>query len=157
MLFHKPAIHGIYALCYLSKQPSDVVTSAAKVAEAMQVPPEQAAKVLQALQSGGMVSASRGRSGGYRLAKALNRISLLEVIELLAAGDEDERLQPRDCPNAKSKTCSAYGGMVSINNRVRDLLARETLAGVVGELCEDHARTATPRRKIVQLTGGRSR
>lgn len=134
MLFHKPAIHAMYVLCYLSRQKSDNVVSAARIADAMSVPPEQAAKVLQVLQGIGLVTATRGRTGGYRLARSLDEITVLEVIDALAVGDEEERLQPRSCPTA-TQTCSAHGGMLELSNRVRSILAQETLSNLLGAPC----------------------
>ena len=69
MLLSKTIIHGVYVLCYLSRQPSDVVIPAGPIAESMSVPPEQAAKILQALTRAGLVRSTRGRRGGYALAK----------------------------------------------------------------------------------------
>lgn len=135
MLFHKPAIHAIYVLCYLSRQDQQSVVSAARIAEAMEVPPEQAAKILQVLQAAGLVQAIRGRSGGYRLSRRLAEISTLEVIDALAAGDEEERLRARSCPLAEQQACSAHRGMVSLNERVRAMLANESLDSILGEPC----------------------
>lgn len=135
MLFHKPAIHAIYVLCYLSRQDQETVVSAARIAEAMEVPPEQAAKVLQVLQAAGLVQAIRGRAGGYRLARQLSEISTLEVIDALAAGDEEERLRARQCPIAGDRDCTAHHGMVNINERVRALLANESLDQLLGHPC----------------------
>lgn len=145
MLFHKPAIHATYVLCYLSRQDRQTVCPAAKVAEAMEVPPEQAAKVLQVLQNVGLVTAVRGRSGGYKLARELADISVLEVIDALASGDEQDRLQPRQCPASDNgKICSAHAGMVSVNERVRKILAETNLADVLGTPCTEHDRVSRP-------------
>ena len=134
MLFHKPAVHGVYVLCYLSRQREGTVVSAARVSEAMDVPPEQAAKVLQTLHAGGLVAATRGRSGGYRLARGLEQISLLDVIDLLTPGDSDDRLQQRDCPMGE-QACTAYTGLVDAHERVRALLAGMSLAALMGHPC----------------------
>lgn len=148
MLFHKPAIHAIYVLCFLSRQDQQSVVSAARIAEAMQVPPEQAAKILQVLQSAGLVQAVRGRSGGYRLARQLSEISTLEVVDALAAGDDEERLRARSCPLADQQACTAHRGMVNLNERVRAMLANESLEEMLGQPCcpEGHAQQACVRR-----------
>jgi Rrf2 family protein len=152
MLFHRPAIHAIYVLCYLSKQDKSVVIPAAKVADAMEVPPEQAAKVLQVLQNVGLVNAIRGRSGGYKLARPLDEISVLEVVDALASGDEQDRLQPRECPVANDHhACTAHGGMVSLNQRVREMLSKESLAKMFANPCEKARADVEPR--IAKLSG----
>lgn len=135
MLFHKPAVHGIYVLCYLSREGEKNVVSASRAAEEMQVPPEQAAKVLQVLQNIGLVDAIRGRSGGYRLAKPLNEISVLEVVDALSAGDVNECLQGRSCPATPDQFCRSHAGMVALNNQVRDIMAKRSLAELAGPGC----------------------
>jgi Rrf2 family protein len=135
MLFRRPAVHGVYVLCFLGRQPAGAIVSAAQVAGAMGVPPEQTAKLLQVLQSIGLVEAIRGRAGGYRLARPLEEIPLLTVVDALTAGTDEDRLQPRSCPASSDQTCHAYHGMVAVNERVRTLLAGHSLAQLVGQEC----------------------
>lgn len=151
MLFHKPAVHGIYVLCYLNREGEKTVVSASKAADEMQVPPEQAAKVLQVLQNIGLVDAVRGRSGGYRLAKPLHEITVLEVVDALSAGDVSDCLQGRSCPSDPNKFCSSHAGMVSLNNEVRDMMSKRTLAEMAGPGCDAHAE-AQKREGMITLT-----
>ena len=85
----------------------------------------------------------RGRAGGYQLARGLAEITLLELIDALAAGDDQERLHPRSCPIAPADMCSAHVGMVEVNDRVRALLAETTLASVLGAPCSDEVSVAS--------------
>ena len=154
MLFHRPAVHSVYALCYLAKHPPDQVVPANRIAETMNVPSEQAAKLLQTLNAVGFVHATRGRSGGYRLAKPLAEISVLELIDAVASSDDEDALQPRECPLKESRECTAHHGMVALNDKVRKLLASETVAGLLGKTCklEDHVK-----RPPTKLTTRRGR
>ena len=136
MLFSKTMIHGIYILCYLSRQDEDTVVPAAPVAEAMNVPPEQAAKVLQALARAGVVRSVRGRRGGYALAKPLGEITLDDLFEALCPPHEDECFGPRSCPVDDDRTCSAYHGLVALYQRIRTFLGKETLAPLIEGSCE---------------------
>ena len=60
MLFSKTVTHAVYILCHLYKQKGNSVVTAAAVAEAMGVPPEQAAKILQVLAGADLVGSVRG-------------------------------------------------------------------------------------------------
>jgi Rrf2 family protein len=66
--------------------------TAASCAQELGVSPSYLAKVLQDLARGGLLSSSRGAAGGFELAREADRISCLEVIELL-----DGPLPERDC------------------------------------------------------------
>ncbi len=52
---------------------------AGRLAEFHELPPAYLAKHLQALSRAGIVTANRGVSGGYRLAKPATKITLLDI------------------------------------------------------------------------------
>lgn len=59
------------------------LTSRRLIARATLVPDSYLLKVLGALEQGGLVVSRRGPGGGYRLARAPGKISVLEVVELV--------------------------------------------------------------------------
>ena len=136
MLFPRPVIHGIYVLCYLSRQKPNVVVPAKEAASKMAVPPEQASKILQSLASAGLVEAHRGRLGGYSLAKPLDEITLADVCTAISDSDGQDRLQARTCPEAPTENCSAYAGLMRMHTCFWDVMRRETLASLLGEPCK---------------------
>lgn len=135
MLFSKTAIHGVYALCYLSRQQRGAALSAADVAAAVGIPKDYTSKVLQRLADAGLVVSVIGRHGGYALAKELRDISLVEVLDGLNPPEEENRLRPRSCTGEPSKMCEAHRGLLWLNARVRRALSNETLAALVGQAC----------------------
>jgi Rrf2 family protein len=136
MLFSKTMIHGVYVLCYLSRQPDDVVIPAGPIADAMNVPPEQAAKILQALTRAGLVRSARGRRGGYALARKPDEITLDKLVEALGSGDEQKRLGSRECPVRPGYVCSAYYGLEKLYDSIRQFLSTQTLAPLIETACE---------------------
>jgi Rrf2 family protein len=136
MLFSKTMIHGVYVLCYLSRQPEDMVIPAGPIADAMNVPPEQAAKILQSLTRAGLVRSARGRRGGYALAKKPDAITLDELVEALGSGDEQKRLGSRECPVRPGYVCSAYHGLEKLYDCIRQFLSTQTLAPLIESTCE---------------------
>ncbi len=135
MLFSSTAIHGLYALCYLSHQQRGTPISAAAVASAVCIPKDYASKVLKRLADAGLVDSVIGRGGGYALAKELRDIRLIEVLDALNPPEETDRLRPRSCMGAPSKMCVAHRGLLWVNARVRRALGNETLAALVGPAC----------------------
>jgi Rrf2 family protein len=70
------AIH----LCgVLGVVPAGFGLPAGRLAEFHELPPAYLAKHLQALSRAGIVTANRGVSGGYRLAKPASKITLLDI------------------------------------------------------------------------------
>lgn len=135
MLLPKPVIHGVYALCYLSRQPRHAIVPAKEVAAKMEVPPEQASKILQALASAGYLAAHRGRQGGYALRRDLREITLADVFGAINESNGQERLRPRPCPEAPVETCTAHGGLMRLHERFWDIMRAETLASLLGAAC----------------------
>jgi len=56
--------------------------SVRQIAEHYHIPDTLLAKVLQRLKSGGLVTSAKGASGGYKLARSLTEISLINVLNL---------------------------------------------------------------------------
>lgn len=57
--------------------------SAASLAEQVTLPASTVSKLLKIMSRSGLLNSSRGKQGGYTLAKAPQEISLAEVIEIL--------------------------------------------------------------------------
>jgi FeS assembly SUF system regulator len=85
IILSKLADYGVIVATHLAAHP-DRQANAATVAAATRLPQATVAKVLKALARAGLVSATRGAAGGYRLARPPEAIS---VAELVAAIDGD--------------------------------------------------------------------
>ena len=155
MLFSRTAVQGIYALCYLNTAKCEGPLSSPAVAEALGIPRDQAAKVLQCLNNTGLVQSVRGRNGGYVLLKRLNAILVVDVLDALNPPEDDERLRPKTCKRDSTRMCSAHHGLQGINQRVRQALGGETLAALDGTVCSDLGILGgEPRAELVCATEG---
>lgn len=140
MLLPHPVVHGVYVLCYLSRQEPKVVVPAKAVASSMGVPPEQASKILQALAAAGLVTAYRGRQGGYSLVRPLETITLADVFVAIADSQDEARLRSRRCPLGSREMCSAHSGLKRIHEEFWGLLRRESLSSLIGRPCSSKRR-----------------
>jgi Rrf2 family protein len=89
--------YAVRAMLALTRGNGNGLLSARRISDAMDIPVRFLPQVLADLQRAGLVEASPGRSGGYRLARDPASVSLLEVIE---AVEGDSRRQ----------TCVLHGG-----------------------------------------------
>lgn len=135
MFLGKTVVHGTYVLCYLSRTQTGELASSVAVAEALDIPPEHARKILTALVDASLVASVRGRSGGYALAKRPDEISMLDVIDALHPRAGEAVLQARGCPIAADGACRTRRGLATLREGVREFFAGKTLASVVGEDC----------------------
>ena len=79
IILSKLADYGVIVAAHLAADPERRVTASA-VAAATRLPPATVAKILKTLAHAGLVTATRGAFGGYRLARGATAISLAEVV-----------------------------------------------------------------------------
>ncbi len=137
MFFSRTAVHGIYAICYLSRQQAGDVIPSATVAAALGITQTHAAKVLKSLSMAGVVSSVRGRHGGYWLAKKMGEIRVVDVLDALNPLRDQNYLRAEICQGDKDRMCNAHCGLLRLEDRMRRALACETLEGLAGSVCTD--------------------
>jgi FeS assembly SUF system regulator len=96
IILSKLADYGVIVATHLAAHP-DRQANAAAIAAATRLPQATVAKLLKALAHAGLVTATRGAAGGYRLARLPAAISVAEVV---AAIDGDIAVTQ----------CSLHGG-----------------------------------------------
>lgn len=126
IILSKLADYGVIVATYLAADNDRQVTAAAAAA-ATRLPPATVAKILKALARAGLVTATRGALGGYRLARGAKAISLREVV---AAIDGDIGLTQcsihvTDCD--RTTHCPTRPHWAAINRAVEKALAEISL------------------------------
>jgi FeS assembly SUF system regulator len=106
-------------------------TNAATLAEETRLPRATVAKLLKALAHAGLVTATRGAAGGYRLARRAQAISVAEVV---AAIDGDIGLTQcsvhvEDC--VRTQYCPTRPHWAAINRAVEAALQAVSLDAMV--------------------------
>jgi Rrf2 family protein len=106
-----------------------------EIAAKQQIPVKFLEQIMQQLKDAGIVSAQRGKYGGYRLAKAASEFPIGQVVRLI-----DGPLAPIGCVSASAyERCSCpdedHCGlrmlMLDVRNAIAGILDRYTLADVV--------------------------
>jgi Rrf2 family protein len=118
----KRADYAIRAVVALAAAAPGMRLSVRHIAAAQAIPVRFLPQVMSDLVTAGLVEATTGRSGGYRLARSAGQISILDVVE---AVEGDSRRQ----------TCVLRGGPCQLNGTcaVHDVFAA-TQAGMFREL-----------------------
>ena len=83
MQLTRAADYGVRVMIHLAAQPKGARISRADLAEAGEVPDSFLGKILQQLVNAGLIYSHRGKSGGFELAIAADRTSLLDVIRAI--------------------------------------------------------------------------
>ncbi|UXT47873.1 Rrf2 family transcriptional regulator [Agrobacterium tumefaciens] len=132
------AIHSVGMLAGLSE---GGVLSAAALAEFHGVSTSYLLKHLQSLSSAGIVATVPGPKGGYRLARATDRITLLDIV-LAVEGPQPafrcaelRQRGPNPLPGRYfTKPCGINAAMLKAEKVYRAELAKTSIADILGDL-----------------------
>ena len=108
----------------------DSVLSVRRIAEDMAIPARFLPHVMQDLLAAGLVVARIGRMGGYRLARARETISLLEIITAIEGDARRQACVLRGGPCGSDGFCAVHRVFAEAQEGLLAPLARATLADV---------------------------
>ncbi len=137
--------YALHCLLYLvNPSGTTVAVSTRDLADLQGVSAEYLAKIFTKLHTAGLVVGVEGSGGGFALARAADKISVLDVIEAI-----DGRKPLFDCkeirlgcavfgssaPRWASKgVCSIHAVMLQAETRMREALASHSLADIMGRV-----------------------
>ena len=103
-----------------------------QIADATKVPAGYLAKVMQSLGRGGMVTAQRGKGGGFILARPADKLSVLEVINTV---EPIQRI--RECPlgiaSHGAHLCPLHKRLDGAMAMIEDAFRETTIADILSE------------------------
>jgi Rrf2 family protein len=148
MIFNASATHALRALVHLAANEQEEATLGRDLAEKIGVPTHYLAKVLATLARTGLLAASRGARGGYRLARRPEAIALIEVVEPF----EGKRVRPGcllrpDAPCSDEVACTAHTAWSEVKATYLRFLETTTLADIRGAAVQGGAGPGTARRR----------
>ena len=149
MVFTATSTLAIRALAHLAAREEEAATLGRDLAAEVGVPAPYLAKVLATLARAGVLTASRGARGGYRLARPAATIALVEIVEPI----EGKRVRP-GCllrpgqPCQEDNACSAHSAWSIAKTAYLEFLENTTLSDIRGADGEpSRAGRPTPGRK----------
>jgi Rrf2 family protein len=122
--------YAIRCVLYLSALDREEAVSRREICEAMGIPHHFLGKIAQELSKAGLLAISQGARGGYRLGRAPNDISLLEVLEAV-----EGEIILNDCLEsrtacARALTCSVHPIWAQARDKLRKSLAEVSFASL---------------------------
>ena len=130
--------YGIHCLLWLVD--AEAPLSSRDLAELQGISPGFLAKIFPKLEKAGLVTASEGVRGGYRLARPAKKISFLEIVDAIEGEKplfDCQQIRGR-CAVFKGKppawstngVCAVHAVMLQAEKAMRETLARQSLADV---------------------------
>jgi len=136
-----------YALMALKvmavKRPGEL-TSAKEVVEVTGCPFDATARVLQQMAQKEILRSEQGAHGGYVLIRDLNKVSLLELMELILGSLAVAKCLSEDSGCDLKSTCNILSPVTILNRRLMEFYSTLT----VGELLKLSKRGARPEVEV---------
>ena len=130
-MFSVTSQYALRALAHLAAAPRDTPVLGSDLARETGVPANYLRKILLAMGNAGIIEASRGSGGGYRLARKPSRIRVGEVVDLF-----DHSMSDTPCLLGLRKVCSdanpcsAHRSWRRTRLACQDFLKNTTLADI---------------------------
>lgn len=125
--------YALLALVYLAREKVDAFVPVETIAGAQGIPPKFLEQIMLALKRGRYVRSSKGKHGGYRLAKPPEKITLAEVIRLL-----DGALAPTESVSEyfyEATPIEREKGLVSVFRQLRDYVSTTLEHTTLNDVC----------------------
>lgn len=121
--------YAVRAMLALARPDAQQLTGAA-LAEATAIPPGFVPQVMGDLVRAGLVANRRGRTGGYRLARPADEVSLLDIVEAVEGDGRRRTCVLRGGPCRRNGACDVHDAFFRAQEAVFGTLAGVSLADV---------------------------
>jgi len=131
MMISQSAEYALRAVVWLAGH-EDGNLGTARIAEAVRVPAGYLAKVMQKLARAGLVVSEPGRSGGFRLIRPADEISVLEVVD---AVDPIRLIEgcPLEIASHEGRLCPLHQRLDDAARSVREAFGGATIGDLLRE------------------------
>jgi Rrf2 family protein len=129
-MLSRSAEYAVRALSLLALREGDSALHSAEIADELDLPPQFLSKILRRLKATDLVTSQRGRTGGFRLNRAADEISLLAVVQPFQDGLTGVECLLGQANCTDSDACPLHEPLAAIRQSFHNLLAGTTLADI---------------------------
>jgi Rrf2 family protein len=131
--------YGLRFLIELSQRGSEGPVDLGSIAEHQAIPETYLAKLVVPLRNAGIIRSARGAKGGYELSRSPERISVLEVVEVLEGRSSLLECTERPELCARSADCPTLPIWTGLEKAVHDYLKGVSVADAAAPRVPDYA------------------
>ena len=142
MVLSQTAEYALRAVLFLAGPASGRTASVEEIAGALDIPSSYLSKILQQLQRATIVAAWRGRSGGYRLAVAADRLRLARILNVFEGDGAQRHCLLGRGPCSDRTACPAHSAWKETAEQAEQFFGRTSIADIQGPIEQVRAITA---------------
>ena len=125
------ADYAVRAALALARAPEGEVLSVRRIADGQAIPAPFLSRVMSDLVGAGLVDATPGRTGGYRLSRAAGSITLLDVVTAVEGDSGRQTCVLRSGPCGAHGECDVHAVFFAAHEGLLRTLSDATLQGLV--------------------------
>lgn len=123
--------YAIRALSCLARMQSGETVLGRKLSEEASVPPNYLSKIMLVMRNAGLIEATRGAGGGYRLARDPSEIRLRDIVALFEPSVGELQCVLGTGPCTDDTPCSAHTRWKEVRNQFVGFLEETKLSDLV--------------------------
>lgn len=132
-MLSQTAEYALRAVVAIAQRPRGEPIGAAKLASDLDIPQNYLSKTLHQLARAGVLESSRGKAGGFQLARPAGRIALLDVVTPF-----DDISGKRACLMGRSvcsdhTACAAHSRWKAVGEKTAEFFRGTTVADLMAE------------------------
>ncbi len=127
-MLSQTAEYALRTVLYLAARQEDRLFRASEIAEELGIPQNYLSKTLHVLARAGVLHSSRGKNGGFRLARPASAITLASVVAPFSGPSGERICLLGRVACSDSDPCPAHGKWKAVSNQVSTFF-RETMVG----------------------------
>jgi Rrf2 family protein len=132
-MLSQTAEYALRAVLYLAERADDRTVRVGEMAQALRIPRNYLSKILHRLARAGVLTSTRGKTGGFQLAVPADRLRLSEIVAPFDRIDERRRcLLGR--PQCNDRTaCAAHSRWKDVADTVATFFRETTVAELLSD------------------------
>ena len=134
MVLNHTAEYALRAVLMIAAEPEGGAVPAVRLSRGLRLPQNYLSKTLHQLARAGVLESTRGKSGGFRLARSADRIRLLEVVQPFSdmTGERTCLMGRAECSDRNA--CSAHLRWKRVSETLAEFFRETTVADLATSL-----------------------
>jgi Rrf2 family protein len=146
-LLSQTAEYALRTVLHIAQQPAGAPAQTDAMAMALRIPRNYLSKILHRLAQEGVLSSTRGRGGGFVLAKPADQIALISVVGLFDSVEPVRQCLLGQPVCSDAHACDAHAAWKDVSDRVARFFRDTTVAALLGEAHMAAALQGTRRKR----------
>lgn len=127
VIFSRKCEYGMQAVLFLAAKETGSVVSAEKISQVLKIPREFISKILQSLRDSGIIRSTKGKFGGFFLAKPSSEIKLIDIVEAIDGLEMFNSCVIGFPECSPDSPCPVHDSWGALRTQAYEMLSNETL------------------------------